>query len=211
MKDSRGEILVSPQKVLERWSEYFEKLLNETNGFEVEEVEPTQGPIKEVTMDEVKRALAAMKSGKAAGPTGLTSEMMKATGECGLAEFTEVLSEVWKSEELPEEWKCSDTVTVYKGKGDPLHCGSYRGIRLLEHPLKVLEKILEKRLRDVVNISDMQCGFMPGRSTIDAMFVLRQLQEKYREKKKTLFHVFVDLEKAFDRVPRPVIVWALRK
>ena len=52
---------------------------------------------------------------------------------------------------------------------------------------------------------------MSGKSTIDAIFILRQLQEKYREKKKKLYHVFVDLEKAFDRVPREVIEWALRR
>ena len=57
----------------------------------------------------------------------------------------------------------------------------------------------------------MQYGFMPGRGTIDAIFILRQLQEKYLGKKKCLYYCFVDLEKAFDRVPRKVIEFALRK
>ena len=82
---------------------------------------------------------------------------------------------------------------------------------MLEHPMKVMEKVLENRLREIVNIDKMPRGFMKGRSTTDAIHVLRQLQEKYVEKKRTLFHVFVDLEKAFDRVPRKVIVWALRR
>ena len=67
------------------------------------------------------------------------------------------------------------------------------------------------KLNQEVDIDKMQFGFMPGRGTIDAIFIARQLQEKYLEKKKRLFFAFVDLEKAFDRVPREVVRWALRK
>ena len=55
----------------------------------------------------------------------------------------------------------------------------------------------------------MQYGFMPGRGTVDAVFVLRRLSEKFRAKNKKLFFVFVDLEKAFDWLPREVTRFAL--
>ena len=56
----------------------------------------------------------------------------------------------------------------------------------------------------------MQCGFMSGRGTADAVFVLKRLSEKLRAKSE-LFFIFVDLEKAFDRVPRKVICFASRR
>ena len=57
----------------------------------------------------------------------------------------------------------------------------------------------------------MQFGYMPGEGTTDAIFTVRQMQEKYGCKGKKLYFAFVDLEKAFDRVPREVTRWALRK
>ena len=52
---------------------------------------------------------------------------------------------------------------------------------------------------------------MPGRRTADAIFIIRQLQDKHLAKNRKLYFAFVDLEKAFDRIPRKVIWWAMRK
>ena len=87
-----------------------------------------------------------------------------------------------------------------EGKWDPLNPNSYRGIKLFEHAFKLYEKILDRRLREVVDIDKIQYGFVPGRRSVDAVFVLRELSEKFRAKNKKLFFIFVDLEKTFDRV-----------
>ena len=57
----------------------------------------------------------------------------------------------------------------------------------------------------------MQFGFMPGKVTTDALFILRRLQEEFRGREEKLYISFVELEKAFDRVPRKVTEWALRE
>ena len=55
-------------------------------------------------------------------------------------------------------------VNVYKGQGDALTCGSYRGIKLLEHAMKVLERVIEERLRKIVRIDSMQLDLWQGRA-----------------------------------------------
>ena len=52
---------------------------------------------------------------------------------------------------------------------------------------------------------------MPGKGTIDAVFILRRLQEEYLDKENKLYMCLTDLKKAFDRVPRKVLEWAMRK
>ena len=77
--------------------------------------------------------------------------------------------------------------------------------------MKIVERVLENIIRELVMMDEMQFGFMPGKSTTRALFILRRMQEKFRGREKKLYMCFVDLEKAFDRVPRKVMEWALRK
>ena len=102
---------------------------------------------------------------------------------------------------------------LYKGKGDALERGNYCRLKLTEQVMKVLERIVDGLIRQVVSIDDSQFGFVPGTciGTTHAIFVVRQLQEKYIAANKRLYMAFVDLEKASDRVPRKVIWWALSK
>ena len=83
-------------------------------------------------------------------------------------------------------------------------------MKLIEQTMKVLERVVGL-IRQRVEIDEMQCGFMSGRGTTDAIFIVRQLQEKHLAANKLLYMAFIDLEKAFDRVPRDVIWWAMRK
>ena len=164
-----------------------------------------------------------MKRHKAPGLSRLTAEMIQATDSIGTQRLLDLCNGSVKEGCIPEDRKSSVVLPIYKWKGDPMECGSYRGIKLLEHAMKVVERIFEHRIRQQIEIDDRQFGFMKGKGTTDAIFTVKQTENfrvkgknskilnLFYSKGKKLYFGFVDLEKAFDRVPREVIRWAMRK
>ena len=75
----------------------------------------------------------------------------------------------------------------------------------------MLEKILDKSLRQIIAIDRMQLWFSLGKGTTDAIFMIRQVQEKMLETSKIVYMAFLDLEKAYDRAPSKVVYCSLRK
>ena len=82
-------------------------------------------------------------------------------------------------------------IPIFTGKGDHINPNSFRGIKLLEHAFKLHEKVLDGCLHEVGDIDKVQYGFMPGRGTVDAVFVLKRLSEKFRAKNKKLFIILL--------------------
>ena len=134
MKGDNGELLVSEEQVSDRWREYFEKLLNEENEWNDElSAKYVEGPADMISNEEVRQAIQDLKVRKAAGPSGVTGEMIKAAGEQAVDWLTSICNRIVKEEAIPESWQMSELVSIYKGKGDVLECSLSRGIKLLEH------------------------------------------------------------------------------
>ncbi|KAK3522974.1 hypothetical protein QTP86_010295 [Hemibagrus guttatus] len=213
IKDRDGRVLTSEESVQRRWKEYFEELMNEENEREkrVEGVNSVEQKVDKIRKDEVRKALKRMKSGKAVGPDDIPVEVWKCLGEAAVEFLASLVNRVLESERMPEEWRRSVLVPIFKNKGDVQNCSNYRGIKLMSHTMKLWERVVEARLRKVVEICEQQYGFMPRKSTTDAIFALRILMEKYRGGQRELHCVFVDLEKAYDRVPREELWYCMRK
>ena len=125
--------------------------------------------------------------------------------------MAEICQKVLEGFGMSAEWALSIMVPIFKGKGDIRNCSYYGAVKLLKIGMKVVEMVLEKRLCGIVSVDEMQFGFIPGRGTIIAVFILRRMQQEYHAKGKDLYMCFADLEKPFDRVPRNVLEWAMRK
>ncbi|KAK3567735.1 hypothetical protein QTP86_024053, partial [Hemibagrus guttatus] len=174
-------------------------------------VNSVEQKVDKIRKDEVRKALKRTKSGKAVGPHDIPVEVWKCLGEAAVEFLASLFNRVLESERMPEEWRRSVLVRIFKNKGDVQSCSNYRGIKLMSHTMKLWERVVEARLRKVVEICEQQYGFMPRKSTTDAIFALRILMEKYRDGQRELHCVFVDLEKAYDRVPREELWYCMRK
>ena len=202
IKDSAGNILTDENEILSRWREYFEDLLNPVKASTRDTQKVTHLGDEEVFTAAEVATDKGIKSGKAAGEDEIKPEMLKAlTGE-GILWLMPVCQVGWKLGKTPRDWQADVILPIFK-KGDRKQCTNYRGISLLSLPGKVYAKFLERKCRDIdeSKLEDGQCGFRPGRSTTDQIFTLKQIFEKSWEYGKDLFAYFVDLEKAYDRVP----------
>ena len=170
--------------------------------------ELVEGPVERFSREEVVKAIRKMKVGKAVGPSEVSVKMIAMSGEIGIVVMVELCQGVLDGRGMPDVWVMSVVVPIFTGKGDAMNCTAYRGVKMLENAMKIVKKVLERRLRLMVKVDEMQFGFMPGKGTIDVVFNLRRLQE---DKKRKLYMCFIDLEKAFYRVARKVLEYAMRK
>ncbi|XP_068228025.1 uncharacterized protein [Palaemon carinicauda] len=125
-----------------------------------------------------------MKKGKATGPDMIPVEAWKALRDEGMDILYNLMIKIFEQEKIPNEWHGSILIPIFKGKCDVQECGYYRGIKLLSYSLKILESMIDARLREKVEIGKGQMGFMHGRGTTDGVFCLRRLMEKFREKQR---------------------------
>ena len=137
--------------------------------------------------------------------------MTLASGDVGIGVLMEHCHGILDGKAIPEDWATSVAIPIFNGKGDIMNCGMIKGVRILEHAMKIAENVLEKILRKIATIDDMQFGFMPDKGTIDAVFIWRRIQEEYLYTQKKLCTWYIDQEKAFDGVSRKVVEWAMRK
>ena len=179
------KIVVEDEKLLEVWKVHYDRISNEEFSWDrkrLTDVRPVCGPSEKISEVEVEAAIGKMKLGKAAGPSDVVANMLKAASDDGTRWMTVLCNAVVRDGKIPKDWSRSWLVNVYKGKGDALACGSYREIKLVEHAMEVLESLRGELEFNIVKIDNMQFGFMAGKSTTDAIFIVRQLQEKYLAK-----------------------------
>ena len=152
-----------------------------------------------------------MKKGKSAGVDNIPAELVQAGGEDVITALTTICNTIWQTGEWPTPWTQSLVITLPK-KGNLQQCQNYRTISLISHPSKVMVKIILNRQKPQAEkiIAEEHAGFRAGRSTTEQIFNLRILFEKYLQHQKDLYHVYINFQKAFDRVWHAAL-WATMK
>ena len=210
LKTKSGEVITDSNKQMERWVEHYLELYSTENtitdqALDIIKTLPVMTELDtEPTEDDLSKAIDSLKNGKAPGKDAIPPEVIKHGKHALLHHLHVLLLLCWKEGTVPQDMRDANIVTLYKNKGDRSDCNNYRGISLLSVVGKVFARVALTKLQILAErtLPESQCGFRTGRSTIDMIFSVRQLQEKCREQRRPLFIAFIDLTKAFDLVSR---------
>jgi hypothetical protein len=220
LKDRAGQLLTDRTDQLKRWTEHFDQLFRVPNGDDQQNTQRAAPRVRRInrvnseapSLAEIEAAIKSMKSNKAPGIDCISAEMLKADPALSAQMLHQLFSNIWETATFPADWMQGILVKVPK-KGDLTECGNWRGITLLCITLKVLCKVILNRIQEKIDatLRRQQAGFRAGRSCVDHITTLRIILEQVNEFQDSLLLVFVDFEKAFDRLNHENIWAALRR
>ena len=215
LKAMDGEtVLQEKDKILDRFADHFDQLLDNPGDLSEEAKEVlVQRPVvssldEPPNVDELMSAIRTTQDGKAPERDGIPAEAQK----CGVQltnYLHKLIQEIWDAQKVPQDWMDASIVPLFRKD-----CGNYRGILLLATVGKILSRVILNRLSEHISqnvLLETQCGFRRGRSTMDMIFCLKQVQEKCIEQNMPLYVVFIDFSKAFDTVSRQGLWQILKK
>lgn len=168
-----------------------------------------------ITHEELRNAAHILKPGKATGIDRISNEMIS----CLFTNYPDIiiklLNSIMRTNDIIPEWVLGVIVPIHK-KGPKNNPSNYRGITLMSCLGKLFLTVLNNRLlqycKDNKILSDKQLGFVAGNRTSDAHIVINNLVRKYCHKNGSkIYSCFVDFSKAFDMIPRDILLTKLRK
>ena len=106
-----------------------------------------------------------MKTGKAAGPSGIVIGMIRSPGKEIIRSITNLANRIIKKGHIPSDWNLARVKVM-------LSRDNYRGLKMLEQVMKITERVLDSVIKSQVDTDSMQFGFMPGQGTTDTIFIL---------------------------------------
>ena len=178
VRDADGNKVSAPSKVKGIWKGHYEEQLKgsdrQVNWEDYPELGREPWNIQEtpdILVEEVRKALKTLASGKAPGIDGVPKELLEAGGEKVEWWLHDICRDLIEGQEAPNDWIESIIIPTHK-KGDTTLCKNYRPISLMSHVYKVLAKIIQNRIRiqEEEIIDEGQAGFRAGRGTIDHVF-----------------------------------------
>ncbi|XP_043063419.1 uncharacterized protein LOC122319764 [Drosophila ficusphila] len=213
-RDDDGNLVADKDIVLKLWRDHFSTLLagDAPSLGDSDSLTPIDDDtdIPAPSHIEVAAAIQRLKNNKAPGADGLSAELFKAGGDVLVGCMHQLICRIWLMENMPNDWNLSLICPILK-KGDATQRTNYRGISLLPVAYRVLTSVLCEKLKPHAEalIGPYQCGFRPGKSTMDQIFTLRQILEKSHENQIDTYYLFVDYKAAFDSPRRDLLYAAM--
>jgi hypothetical protein len=129
VKDEQGYLVVDSHSILASWRNYFSQVLNVhgVNDVRQAEIHTADLLVPEPSVSEIELVIEKLKSHKSPDIDQTPREIIKAGGRTIICEIHKLIISIWNKEELPEDWKESIIVPIFK-KGDKTNCNNYRGI-----------------------------------------------------------------------------------
>ena len=224
--DRKGATTVSdPQDMLYQLTRYYTELMSD-KASDPEAAERLFAKLRErqlskkdresiegkITVDEVLGAIAQLAVGKSPGPDGIPPEFYRTFATLLAEDLTAMYNECWDEGSLNPNMLLGEIILLYKKK-DPRDPRNYRPITLLNLDYKILTKILVGRMKGVIDtvISEAQTGFVPGRVITWNSHLLNLIEAYLDETDEEGLFIFLDCEKAFDRVSWPFLRQAAKE
>ena len=159
------------------------------------------------TNDEAQRSISTMKNHKAPGVDAISAEVLKAGGDEMIKFLVMLFNKVWREENPPLEWSKMIVTPVHNKGNNKTDPSNYQAISLLSIPGKVFSHILLQRIKQKSEkfTKENQYGFHPNGGTVDAIFIVRQIIEKAKERKVNLHFNFIDFKSVFDTIWRKAL------
>ena len=168
MRGKDGKLGFSEKDRKRIWKNHMEEIMKKGSYWN----HMTEASMAEELIDKITRKEMAtvVKPGRAIGPSKVCAK----------------LCQRWLDRRrLLDEGQTSMLVPIFKEKGDLRNWKMHRGVKLLQRTMKVVEKVLERRIGELVYIDAIRLGFMLGRGRIDGLSVVRTMQEKCKDKKRS--------------------------
>lgn len=187
-------------------AQYFKELLNcptPTNRYAYNQTQTPNPESPPPTQEEIQHHIKRLKNNRTSGEDGIIAELLKNLGPKALEELTHIITNIWTTETIPDDWKCALIHPLHK-KGDKTDVNNYRGISLLQVTYKVLSACLLKRTQEQLEhkIGEYQAGFRPGRSCVEQILNLKNVLKMKALRNRPIVCTFIDFKKAYDSIDR---------
>ncbi len=223
--DKDGNTVVEHDEVLDEWKMAFEGLLNPDGAATPEQMPETPNPQQnppddsssldeQISVREVRKALAKAKNGKAVGFDSIPVEVIR--NEQAISFLHKLFNACFQLGRVPDIWNRGIINPIPKSSAlDPRVPLNYRGITMASSIYKLYCGILNSRLcvwsEANKKLVDAQNGFRKGRGCVDHLETVAEIINTRKQKKLSTFISFVDFSKAYDFVNRDMLWWKLQK